>query len=185
MANSDEIDEEFLDIKGQIAKNFKINETDGSCVVTLTSTHENEVIEVKFNVQDEEEAQDNDWGDEEQHEHSEEEEEDAHTVIPFEVSISKKGSKDKVIYFCDAGETVNIANVQYLPAGKTTEDKAVYDGPIFDMLSDDLKDSLHQYLADRNIDDDMAFFIHKFSINKEQREYVNWLKKLIIFTDAK
>jgi len=180
---SDEIDEEFLDVKTQIQKNFKINETDGSCIVTLTSTHENELIEVKFNIQDEQEAQDNDF------EHEEEETEEDHegheSVIPFEVTVSKKGSKDKVVYFCDAGEVVNISNVQYLPAGKTVDDKAVYDGPIVDMLSDDLKDSLYQYLADRNIDDDMAFFITKFSINKEQREYVNWLKKLIIFNDTK
>ena len=41
------------------------------------------------------------------------------------------------------------------------------------------------YLADRNIDEDMSFFILSYSENKEQREYMNWLKKFMMFVDAK
>ena len=89
------------------------------------------------------------------------------------------------MFYCVAGQQISVVNAQYLPIGKGVEDTDIYHGPFFDKLSDDLKESMLSYLADRGIDEDMAFFIMAYSENKEQREYMNWLKKLMVFVEAK
>ena len=117
-------------------------------------------------------------------EDDEEEDPSGGVGVKFHVTV-KKSSGDKVVFYCVAGQQILIENTQYLPSGKTIEDTSIYHGPIFDKLSDDLREGMLAYLADRNIDEDMSFFILSYSENKEQREYMNWLKKFMMFVDAK
>lgn len=105
--------------------------------------------------------------------------------INFKVVVNKKNSTDSVVFFCVAGEGVRVENVQHLSQGQSDDDHANYSGPEFNKLSEELQDALVGYLADREIDDDLAFFIISCSENKEQREYVRWLNKLKEFTEAK
>lgn len=177
---NDAINQEFVDIKNQISKAFNIKEEEGSGVVTLTSKGGTELIEISFDCQDE--TEDFDMYDEQA---GEEMEEEPPLGIKFTVSVQKKGTEDKMVFYCVAGENVSIDNVQYVPAGKSVNDETLYSGPIFDRLSDDLRESMLTFLEDRGIDDDMAFFVVAYAENKEQREYVNWLKKLMIFVDKK
>ncbi|KAJ2681467.1 Mitochondrial acidic protein mam33 [Coemansia spiralis] len=62
--------------------------------------------------------------------------------------------------------------------------KQVYCGPIFGQLSDDLKDNVDQFLAERSIDTALTLFMQDFIEYKEQGEYLNWLKKFKSFIDA-
>ena len=182
---NDEINQEFLDIKSQISKTFTISEEDGSGVVKLTHKSANEDIEIVFDCQDEVEGE-QDFGDFEDMEEppaEEEEEEQGDVGIKFHVTINKKGTSDKVVFYCVAGQQIVIENTQFLPEGKDIEDASLYHGPIFDKLSDDLRESMLSYLADRSIDEDMAFFIMAYSENKEQREYMNWLKNVMTFVE--
>lgn len=153
----------------------------------LTHTNNKETIEVLFHCQDEDDNMQNiDPEEFEEHENSlDEDDEEASVGVKFHVTISKKHTADKLVIFGVANESIRVDNVQYLPAGKTLEDTSIYHGPIFDNLSEDLQNSIYNFLADRHIDDDMAFFILAYSENKEQREYMNWLKKFMVFVEAK
>jgi complement component 1 Q subcomponent-binding protein, mitochondrial len=155
-------------------------------VVKLTSTTSKETIEVVFDVQDEaNEGEYEGFEEDEEGDMEDDEEEGGGIGIKFHVSVQKKHTEDKVVFYCVAGQQISVVNTQYLPAGKGVEDTDIYHGPLFDKLSDDLKESMLSYLADRGIDEDMAFFIMAYSENKEQREYMHWLKKLMVFVEAK
>ncbi|KAJ2747438.1 Mitochondrial acidic protein mam33 [Coemansia sp. BCRC 34301] len=62
--------------------------------------------------------------------------------------------------------------------------KQVYCGPIFGQLSDDLKESVDEFLAERSIDTALTLFMQDYIEYKEQGEYLNWLKKFKTFVDA-
>lgn len=55
---------------------------------------------------------------------------------------------------------------------------AVYHGPPFSNLDEQLQESLEVYLESRGINEDLAGFIGTYSEFKENNEYVNWLKKM-------
>lgn len=158
-------------------------------MVTLTQSNAKEVVEVVFDCQDEVEDEEEmpDFENEgEEHDEAEDDEMGPGIGVKFHVTVSQKGGEgDKVVFYCVAGQQVSVENVQFLPAGKSIEDTTLYHGPLFDKLSDSLREATLGYLADRGVDDDMAFFVMAYSENKEQREYVHWLKKMMAFVDKK
>ena len=150
-------------------------------IVKLERKNKDETIVVTFDCQDEEEMEMT----EEQMEHSlqdagEEKGEEIGTGINFTVSIDKSGNK--MIASCTAGVDVQVNEVRYVPTGKDPDDEDLYAGPVFHELDEELQDSFYTYLADRKVDQDLAFFVVAHSQNKEQKEYVNWLNKLVDFT---
>lgn len=141
-----------------------------------------ETIEVKFNVQDEDE----DFAQDFEEEDEESEEDASNTGLNFEVTISKGelGSMHARCLASGSGELL-VRTVQHLPAGKSASDTDLYEGPRFDQLSDALQDGIVNYLEDKLIDAELCFFILAHSAQKEQKEYENWLNKLLVFTDSK
>ncbi|KAL3230999.1 Mitochondrial acidic protein MAM33 [Nakaseomyces bracarensis] len=55
---------------------------------------------------------------------------------------------------------------------------AIYHGPPFSNLDEQLQESLEVYLESRGINEDLAGFIGTYSEFKENNEYVDWLKKM-------
>lgn len=55
---------------------------------------------------------------------------------------------------------------------------AVYHGPPFSNLDEQLQESLEVFLESRGINEDLASFIGTYSEFKENNEYVDWLKKM-------
>lgn len=142
----------------------------------MVSKGKGERVEVTFDVQDEVDT-------EEQMYDEESEEDTVRFGINFQVTVTKPGHNDKIVFFCTAQDQVRVDNVQYIPAGKSADSEDLYSGPVFDKLSEDLQESVLDYLAERGIDDDMAFFVISYSEQKEQAEYVNWLNKLLLFVE--
>eukprot|EP01032_Pedospumella_encystans_P000609 gene609-702_t len=58
----------------------------------------------------------------------------------------------------------------------------LYTGPNFEDLEESVQAAFYEYLTERNIDDDLSFFILAHSREKEQKEYINWLEKMQDFT---
>jgi complement component 1 Q subcomponent-binding protein len=56
--------------------------------------------------------------------------------------------------------------------------RSLYRGPDFVTLEDELQDSLQKFLHDLGIDEDMATFIENYSLDKDQRLYMDWLKNM-------
>eukprot|EP00598_Pedospumella_elongata_P004088 CAMPEP_0184967646 /NCGR_PEP_ID=MMETSP1098-20130426/942_1 /TAXON_ID=89044 /ORGANISM="Spumella elongata, Strain CCAP 955/1" /LENGTH=245 /DNA_ID=CAMNT_0027489127 /DNA_START=42 /DNA_END=779 /DNA_ORIENTATION=+ len=181
-SNDDELDQDLIDVRKQILKVFKIKEEPGVSVVTLSRKHGDEKIEVKFNVQDFNEGdgmiEEAEEGDEE---NDPENEDGSNGGIDFEVTIHKGNSK--VIIDAMASESLNINNIRYIDAAHaTTDEMTLYTGPNFEDLEESVQAAFYEYLTERNIDDDLSFFILAHSREKEQKEYINWLEKMQDFT---
>ena len=181
-SNDDELDQDLIDVRKQILKVFKIKEEPGVSVVTLSRKHGDEKIEVKFNVQDFNEGdgmiEEAEEGDEE---NDPENEDGSNGGIDFEVTIQKGNSK--VIIDAMASESLNINNIRYIDgAHATTDEMTLYTGPNFEDLEESVQAAFYEYLTERNIDDDLSFFILAHSREKEQKEYINWLEKMQDFT---
>lgn len=203
-AAEDSIDPELEDIKKQILQNFTINDTAGRGIVTLKSIAgkntalNGDIIEISFDCQDEaetddslddlaasmqeKEGQDGEEGDMEEPVMS--------FGINFTATITKKNG-DQLLLECVASEQLQIDNVQFIPAQHAMKsespvgdvDGTLYGGPVFEHLDESLQDAFYDYLEDRFIDQDLCFFVLSYARHKEQKEYVNWLNKVLEFVD--
>lgn len=171
----------MLDVKKIIEKSFKIEDQPSNGVVRLTGSYKGEKIEVKFDCQD---TEDQEMEDQEEGEQTDDDDEEAGLSmgvgISFEVSITK-GDK-KMFILCSGGEQLMVRNIRMLRADQTGESVDCYGGPTFEDLEESLQDELLNYLADRNINDDLAFFVLSYGREKEQKEYLRWLKSVEEFT---
>lgn len=78
-----------------------------------------------------------------------------------------------------------IEDLAHFPSAELAEPKtaeqswsrqALYTGPPFANLDEDLQILLEKYLEERGINTRMALFIPDYIDHKEQKEYVRWLK---------
>jgi hypothetical protein len=185
-----EIDEDYDEIKALISKSFKITDTPGYGSVTLERAYKGEQIVVTFDCQDvaedvQDESQYHDFENqaESQIEQPGDENEEfepppSRFGINFEVAITK--NKAKTIFYCSSVEDrVVIQNVTFVPEG--LEEAKAYSGPKYEDLDPSVRDGFQNYLAERKIDEDFAFYILSEARNKEEREYRNWLANLVEF----
>lgn len=102
----------------------------------------------------------------------------------FEVRITRGGSTLHID--CTAAEQLEIRSVRFIgPQHQSTDLMQLYAGPKFETLAEPLQTAFYEYLAERGVDDDMSFFVLTYSRDKEQREYVHWLKNLLQFSAKK
>lgn len=167
---------------------FALCETDGDAEVTLTrSFGENEEITVTFIAQ--EEPYDDDMLDEDEFEEEplddelDLDEEEEGIAINFNVVVSKKDGLSHLDFDCVTdGEIIEIRHVGY---EAFDEDNPIigtaYSGPNFEDLEETVQDKFHDYLEERGINADLASYIVEAHVDKEQREYTNWLEKVSRF----
>jgi hypothetical protein len=87
-----------------------------------------------------------------------------------------------LIAHCVAGLALRVNNIRLVPTDVAIDTNELYGGPRFDTLSDSVQESFLDYLAERGVSDDLAYFILQQGKEKEQKEYVNWLKQVSRFT---
>ena len=186
-----EIDPDLVEITEQIQKSFMIEDQLGLGVVKLSSTFSaDEDITITFDCQDEADMDGMNMDAfaslAEGMENEDDDMDDAvlDFGINFKASISKKDGS-ALIVDCIAAKELQIEGVQYVPSAfkgtKAEQDEEVYGGPVFDQLEDTVKDAFYEFLSDRKVDNDLAFFVLAFSREKEQREYMQWLTSVIQF----
>lgn len=184
--NDQQVDQDLRDVTKEISKMFAVKDEPGSAHIKLSRKYKSEEIEVQFHCQDENTDFNAPDGFAEDAVETEESEEDmgGEYGVDFSVTVSRGGNKME--FLCNAGQTININQMRYVPAGTGDSDDALeslYRGPQFDNLDETLQDSLLEYLAERGIGDDMSFFIISYSRDKEEREYQRWLKQFIKFAE--
>jgi complement component 1 Q subcomponent-binding protein len=179
-SGNQEIDQELIDVQKQVLKVFKLKEEAGLSNVILTRKHGDEIIEVEFDVQDVEEN-------EPEYEDEEENEEEAMAGMGINFTVRIKKGDNTMIVDAFASDAMNIRNIRYVDAKHAGEkfESNHYEGPNFEELEESLQAAFYEYLTERNIDDDLSFFVLAYSRDKEQREYVNWLEKVQSFTADK
>jgi complement component 1 Q subcomponent-binding protein len=168
-----EVDEEYENVKKVIEKSFKIHQEPGKGEVRLTRSHEDQKIEVFFHVQDVDENMDFE-------EEEGESEQEPSIGVNFRVDITEGDKKLSVAAV--GGQELDVRGMRFLPAGVERNDEEVfYGGPDFSDLEEAVQESFLDYLEERKIDGDLAFFVLAHAREKEQKEYVNWLQNFESF----
>lgn len=120
---------------------------------------------------------------------------DADTAVPCRLNIvvEKPGKGALNIEATAQDGNILVENLYYyadaaLAHGKNADAahaaQAVYPGPPFGSLDEDLQILMERYLEERGITQALAVFVPDYMDVKEQREYLTWLAKLKEFVDA-
>ena len=117
--------------------------------------------------------------DEDEDEDEDDLDDDDDLAVFFDVHVSKR--RGQVLHFqcVTDGVNVDIVSVQLVgddEAAASAQQDAAYGGPEFSTLDVALQDAFAGYLAERGVDHVLAEYLVELSIDKEQREYTNWLK---------
>ncbi|KAI9291599.1 mitochondrial glycoprotein [Neoconidiobolus thromboides FSU 785] len=166
---------------------FKITDKKGEDEIHLTRTFGNETINVIFSIKDVDVAApelDAEEGDEESI---------PNPPIHATIDITKSGSGTITFNTVIEDGYFNIDLVTYykddklaIEDGAEAEWKrhALYGGPVFNDLEEDLQILFEKYLEERGISTDLALFIPNYIQFKEQKEYMNWLASVHDFVKA-
>ncbi|KAF9479309.1 mitochondrial glycoprotein [Pholiota conissans] len=171
---------------------WAINDVRGNDEVTLSRKFGDENIRIMFSIADIQ--QEDDY----ENEHDAEgEEEDAPpaTALPIRasVSITKTTAPGaiNVDMICQEG-SFSIENISFYDDAKVGTEltaeadwnrRGLYIGPQFDTLDVAVQDAFDAFIAERGINESVAFFIPEYAAYKEQQEYVKWLGKVKSFID--
>ncbi|KAK2196047.1 bifunctional Mitochondrial glycoprotein superfamily/Mitochondrial glycoprotein [Babesia duncani] len=103
-------------------------------------------------------------------------------MTDFSVTVEKK-SGEGLTFYCstlqnDEKFRYMICNVRLFANEAAKNSVSTYNGPDFEDLNDSLQAALDEWLASLGIDGELCDFIDACSIDKEQREYIFWLKGL-------
>lgn len=148
--------------------------------VRLEKKSKNETVIISFDIRDEADMGDGTPPSDSSTEDNDEEGPVMKFGVHFEVSIMNS-SGSSMIFGCIASQQLIIDGVRFVSANKDKMNKELYGGPKFDQLNENLQDSLYDYLHDRNIDENLCFFIIYHSRYKEEHENMNWLESVSSF----
>ncbi|CDR96455.1 Mitochondrial glycoprotein, putative [Babesia bigemina] len=115
-------------------------------------------------------------------------------MTDFSVTVEKSGGQG-ITFYCSTLQNDDkfrymICNVRFFSdeASKNsvsrfassfhTRQVSTYNGPDFEDLDDSLQATLDEWLGSLGVDGELCDFIDSCSIDKEQREYIFWLKGL-------
>merc|ERR1712066_952232 len=93
-----------------------------------------------------------------------------------------------VSFFCSttAGEDHRyvIGNLKSFANVEEKDSISGYNGPEFEDLDDKLQESCDEYLAEVGMNNEVCDFIDASALDKEQREYLRWLKQTKAFLES-
>jgi len=96
------------------------------------------------------------------------------------VTVESKSTGAGIAFYCSTqtGEDHRyvIGNLKSYASSEEKENPSSYNGPDFEDLDDKLQEAFDEYLAELGMSSEICDFIDAMAIDKEQREYVRWLK---------
>lgn len=91
---------------------------------------------------------------------------------------------NRTVFYCIAGTSLRIDNIQYLTHGQADDDNSCYNGPFFNQLNPNVQRHFIDYLSARGVDQDLLGFIVRYAEMKEREQYMIWLHKLLFFIES-
>jgi len=76
-----------------------------------------------------------------------------------------------------------IGNVKAFANAEEKESISSYNGPEFEDLDEKLQEAFDEYLAELGMSSEVCDFVDAMALDKEQREYVRWLKSTKAFLE--
>ncbi|KAJ2502556.1 Mitochondrial acidic protein mam33 [Coemansia sp. RSA 1972] len=182
---------------------FKIKTKTGEQKVTMTKQFGSETITISFDVGEILNAEspianfetyrENDSGDVQKEAEINADDAPEDFAIGFTATISKNSTHMLFLELESNEGEVGVNHMRFL-SNKDVSDisdmdlewvrQKAYCGPLFGQLSDDLKENIDAFLAERNIDTGLTLFMQDYIEHKEQGEYLNWLRKFKSFVEA-
>ena len=160
-------------------KGFQLEEQENSVQLTLRKTEEDREVTVHFQARSPD-------GDVEEEEGQQQQEDAGNSAsyAEFQVMINKAGKG--VLFECmTSNSEIRVTNI--IPSSDLSSVERVssfitthkdYRGPDFEGLDENLQKAFLEYLKSEGVDEDLATFVETYSLDKEQRLYVDWLGKV-------
>lgn len=177
---------------------FKIEDNPGKQTISLSADFHGETINVEVNIPniiDEEETDDSDTDtdtddedkveakDEDKDEDTDEDEDEDKACMSLVVRLSK--SSGLVLEFgCTAFPEEIIIDSLSVKDPDNVEDPLAYEGPEFSELDEDLQKAFRKYLEIRGIEPSLTNFLYEYMLNKDNKEYLVWLKNIKEYVQA-
>ena len=172
----------FLDTAPQ----WKFTDKDGEVTLKLSRSMEDKDVIVEWQLAS---PFGNDMGDlNEEGAEAQDEEDIPMESTDFTITIQDKSGEKGLMYYCQTaageGHRYMIGNVRSFASAAERDSDASYNGPDFEDLDDTLQESFDEFLAEAGISDEVCDFVDATAVDKEQREYMRWLKNVDSFIQA-
>lgn len=115
--------------------------------------------------------------------------EEVEQEVPTELEVTiedKSGAGLRFYCGTQTGEEHRyvIGNVKSFTSAEEKESDSSYHGPEFEDLDDKLQEAMDEYLAEIGMCAEICDFVDAMAVDKEQREYVRWLKNTKGFLES-
>ncbi|QDZ18071.1 mitochondrial glycoprotein [Chloropicon primus] len=180
---------------------FELTQTDGDSSMELSTEYKGETVAVVFSIT-EFRSDEGDFDNLDDYEDDEDEpaegagavapgeddfedddddnyEEEPEPSIDFNVHIGK--GKETLTFECTTDGSIYTINTVNISNEDSPMERLEYEGPNFEDLEENLQEGFFEYLHERGIDYEFARYLFTVAIDKEQREYMNWLKDIQSF----
>merc|ERR1712194_667105 len=98
----------------------------------------------------------------------------------FSITVEDKLGTSGIAFYCSTqtGEDHRyvIGNVKVYSSVEERDSISAYNGPEFEDLDEKLQEAFDEYLAELGMSSEICDFVDAMALDKEQREYVRWLK---------
>ncbi|KAF8059682.1 ATG11 [Scenedesmus sp. PABB004] len=165
---------------------FVLSATPGDTAVSLTRDFGGETVSVDCSVNMQEglalplgDDDDDDFGEGEGDEAALDGGDADAADVAFNVTVTR-GDAALVFECISDGTYVDIRHVSLEPAGGL-ESETAFTGPVFGELDDELQAAFRQYLQERGVTEDLGEYLRHLMYDKEQQEYVAWLRGVAAF----
>eukprot|EP00927_Polykrikos_kofoidii_P014718 TRINITY_DN164_c0_g1_i1.p1 TRINITY_DN164_c0_g1~~TRINITY_DN164_c0_g1_i1.p1 ORF type:complete len:260 (+),score=52.95 TRINITY_DN164_c0_g1_i1:69-782(+) len=178
--HEDEQYEQAKEIKAFLRNSdFKLAETDGDVNMSLSREVGGRVVQIEWQLTSPFDPMADAEGEEDNMEQE---------ATDFCVTIENKSSGAGVSFYCStqAGEEHRyvIGNVKMFANAEEKESASSFNGPEFEDLDDKVQESFDEFLADAGLNREVCDFIDAMALDKEQREYIRWLKNAKMFFES-
>jgi len=116
------------------------------------------------------------------------EDDGAQEATDFVVTVENKEGFPGISFYCSTqgGEDHRyvIGHVKNYATAEEKEGVNSYNGPEFEDIDDKLQEAFDEYLAEVGMNNEVCDFIDAMALDKEQREYIRWLKISQSFLEA-
>ncbi|KAI3977754.1 hypothetical protein MKX01_039817 [Papaver californicum] len=157
---------------------FKIEDNLGEANIILTRKYQGEDIEVIVQMNNLVTGENGEGEDDD--DQAEDGVSSPQSCVPLVVSVWKESGPKLVFSVLAYPDEITIDSLTYREPN-ASEELIPYEGPEFSELDENLQKAFHKYLEIRGIKPSTTNFLHEYMIDKDSREYLNWLKNLKAF----
>merc|ERR1712151_361235 len=96
------------------------------------------------------------------------------------ITVESKSSSAGISFYCStqAGEDHRyvIGNAKSFSSAEEKDSVSGYNGPEFEDIDEKLQEAFDEYLAELGMSNELCNFVDAVALDKEQREYIRWLR---------